>query len=67
MVTERGVALKDPHDYEGWYIFGESPDGLLVDIANRHQDVATNVPRALAETIIDAHNDSLPRLVNFYL
>ena len=50
-------------DYPRWFIFGESADRQLVDIADPdNATVIAHVPRTIAETIIQAHNRVIDHL-----
>lgn len=39
-----------------WFVFGEYPDGVHVDVSDGERDVLVMVPRAEAERAIAEHN-----------
>lgn len=47
-----------------WFIFGESPDGTTVDVADGERDVLTSVPRRMAEGIIAARDAFLDTVMD---
>lgn len=42
-----------------WFIFGEHPSDGTVDVASRHGDVCTHMPRAKAEALVKARDEFL--------
>lgn len=48
---------------DGWFVFGEYADGQHVDIADgENLTLLAHVPRALAEEVIEKHNQATERL-----
>lgn len=45
--------------FSPWFIFGESPDGTHVDIADQQGDVVMGLPRKKAERMIAARDTFL--------
>jgi hypothetical protein len=39
-----------------WFVFGESADGTVVDVADSNGDVLQGVPRNVAERVIEEFN-----------
>ncbi len=39
-----------------WFIFGEHPTEGTVDVASRHGDICTRMPRAKAEALVKARD-----------
>jgi hypothetical protein len=39
-----------------WFIFGEHPDGIHVDVSDGNDDIVTKIPKNKAELLIKARN-----------
>ena len=56
--------LEETPELRRWFIFGESPDGTTVDVADGERDVLTSVPRRMAEGIIAARDAFLDTVMD---
>jgi hypothetical protein len=45
--------IEETPELNFWFIFGESKDGKTVDISDGDKEIFTNVPREIAEEIIE--------------
>jgi len=50
---------EDGRIFRGWFIFGKSKNGLVVDLADSEGDVAQDIPILAADRLLKARNKFL--------